>query len=65
MLKIFESRYSTEAHHQSPGSIDSDGKTYIRYAAIDGWVNILTLQLEGKKRMAVADFLRGYRMDQA
>lgn len=65
MLKVFESSFSTEAHHQAPGSIDSDGKTYIRYAAIDGWVNILTLQLEGKKRMAVADFLRGYRMDQA
>lgn len=65
MLKVFESSFSTEAHHQTPGSIDSDGKTYIRYAAIDGWVNILTLQLEGKKRMAVADFLRGYRMDQA
>ena len=65
MLKVFESSFSTEAHHQTPGSIDSDGKTYIRYAAIDGWVNILTLQMEGKKRMAVADFLRGYRMDQA
>lgn len=65
MLKVFESSFSTEAHHQTPGSIDSDGKTYIRYAAIDGWVNILTLQLEGKKRMAVGDFLRGYRMDQA
>ena len=65
MLKVFESSFSTEANHQTPGSIDSDGKTYIRYAAIDGWVNILTLQLEGKKRMAVADFLRGYRMDQA
>lgn len=65
MLKVFESSYNTEVHNQAPGSINSDGKTYIRYAAIDGWVNILTLQLEGKKRMAVADFLRGYRMEQA
>lgn len=65
MLKVFECRYSNEAHNQAPGSIDSDGKTFIRYAAIDGWVSILTLQLEGKKRMAVADFLRGYRMEQA
>lgn len=65
MLKVFESRFSNEAHAQAPGSIDSDGKTFIRFAANDGWVNILTLQLEGKKRMAVADFLRGYRMDQA
>lgn len=65
ILKVFESRYSTETHQPPPGTIDSDGKTYIRFAAIDGWVNILTLQLEGKKRMAVAEFLRGYRINQA
>jgi methionyl-tRNA formyltransferase len=44
-----------------PGTVDSDGKSYLRFAGADGWVNVLDLQLEGKKRMSVADFLRGYR----
>jgi len=44
-----------------PGTIDSDGKSYLRFAGTDGWINALDLQLEGKKRLPVEDFLRGYR----
>lgn len=43
------------------GTVDTDGKTYLHFAAADGWVDVLDLQLEGKKRMSVADFLRGFR----
>ncbi len=45
-----------------PGTLDSDGRTYLRFAGADGWVNVLDLQLEGKKRMSAADFLRGFRL---
>ncbi len=44
-----------------PGGYDTDGKTYLRFAAQDGFIRVLELQLEGKKRMVVGDFLRGYR----
>ena len=43
------------------GMIDTDGKTYFRIAVKDGYVNLLSIQLAGKKRMNVGDFLRGYR----
>jgi methionyl-tRNA formyltransferase len=43
--------------------MDSDGKNILRFAANDGWINITDLQLEGKKRMLTADFLRGYRIE--
>jgi methionyl-tRNA formyltransferase len=33
----------------------------LRFATADGWLYIKELQLEGKKRMVVEDFLRGYR----
>ena len=36
-------------------------KTYFQVAVKDGFINVLILQLAGKKRMNVADFLRGYR----
>lgn len=42
-----------------PGTIDTDGKTYMRIACKEGSVDILSLQLAGKKRMAIEDFLRG------
>ncbi len=41
----------------------SDQKTYLHLACADGRLALLELQLEGKKRMPVADFLRGYRLD--
>ena len=42
------------------GSIVTDNKTYLHVASTDGYVNVLSLQLAGKKRMPVADFLRGF-----
>ncbi|MFM6969319.1 MAG: methionyl-tRNA formyltransferase, partial [Sediminibacterium sp.] len=47
-------------HTNKIGSVSSDGKTYLKFACTDGYIHVLDLQLEGKKRMQVADFLRGY-----
>jgi methionyl-tRNA formyltransferase len=60
-VKILSAEPRQEQHDQTPGSYETDGKTYLRFAASDGWLYINELQAEGKKRMAVADFLRGYR----
>jgi methionyl-tRNA formyltransferase len=40
---------------------DTDGKTFLRFATADGWIRVTELQLEGKKKMGVEEFLRGYR----
>ena len=50
--------------HAEPGTILSDGKTYLAVATADGAVSITELQLSGKKRMAVKDFLIGFREPQ-
>ena len=47
-----------------PGRVLSDGKTYLAVATADGAVSIKELQLAGKKRMAVKDFLIGFREPQ-
>ena len=44
-----------------PGTVLSDGKTYLAVATADGAISIKELQLAGKKRMAVKDFLIGFR----
>ncbi len=61
-LKIYQSHYETTTHGKEPGTPDTDGKTYLRMAAGDGWLYIDELQQEGKKRMDVAAFLRGFRL---
>lgn len=62
-LKFFASMVG-EKTDMAPGTIESDGKTYLRIAASDAFVDVLDVQLEGKKRMAIADFLRGFRNPQ-
>ena len=48
-----------------PGTILSDGKTFLAIATADGAISITELQLAGKKRMAVKDFLIGFREPQS
>ncbi len=47
----------------NPGSYESDGKTYLKFQCRSGMLEILELQLEGKKRMKTGDFLRGYTLE--
>lgn len=63
ILKIYKTTKETTPHQQKPGEVSTDGKTYLKYACADGFIHILDLQLQGKKRMNVEDFLRGYRFD--
>ncbi len=61
VLKIYKSKI--EYHpNTAPGTIITDEKTFLKFATIDGYIHVLDLQLEGKKRMLIADFLRGYRL---
>jgi methionyl-tRNA formyltransferase len=48
----------------APGAILSDGKTFLAIATADGAISVTELQLAGKKRMAVKDFLIGFREPQ-
>lgn len=61
-LKIYESHAEFIKHDYTPGKFFSDGKTFLKVACKDGFVKILSLQLEGKNRMSCADFLRGFRI---
>lgn len=46
----------------APGTIRTDGKTYLHVAASDGWLSLKSLQLPGKKRLSVDELLRGYKL---
>ncbi len=60
-LKIYTAHYEEVQHDAEVGSFDTDGKTYLKFAAKDGWTYLDEVQLEGKKKMSVEDFLRGFR----
>lgn len=62
-VKIFEAERETiSTPGEKPGAIQTDGKTYMKVITSDGALNILTLQLEGKRRMPISDLLRGFKL---
>jgi methionyl-tRNA formyltransferase len=61
-FKIFESSPEFSLHSLNPGSIVSDGKQFLKVACHNGFINIITLQTEGKNRMTASEFLRGFNI---
>ncbi len=59
-LKIFRAERRDDLH-AAPGTLLSDGKSYLAIATRDGAVGLLDIQLAGKKRMEVKPFLAGFR----
>lgn len=45
------------------GVWDTDKKTFLRVGCSDGYINILEWQMEGKKRLKIDEFLRGYNFN--
>ena len=62
VVKIFETEKIGESHQLAPGTLQTDGKTYIRVTAEDGFVGIRSLQLPGKKKLKTDELLRGFRL---
>lgn len=62
-FKVFESMPVISNHDFAPGQFFSDGKNFIRVACKSGFLNICSLQVEGRKKMNSAEFLRGFRIE--
>ena len=60
-LKIFKSVKEITAVKTAAGKYETDGKIFLKFACVDGYIDVKELQLEGKKKMLTEDFLRGYR----
>jgi len=61
-LKIFKAEPEEKEPGIAAGGFLTDGKTYLKFATKDGFIRLLDIQFEGKKRMLIEDFLRGMRL---
>ena len=64
-LKIYSVSKEYAQHDKVAGTIVTDGKNYIKVAVAGGYISLDEVQLAGKKRMPVADLLRGFSIDGA
>jgi methionyl-tRNA formyltransferase len=62
IFKIFSTSVELCQPEQMPGTCLSDGKSYLKFACKDGYISCREVQLEGKKRLDIGTFLRGYRI---
>ena len=60
-LKIFSIKKEHSNTTENPGELVTDNKTFLKFACNDGYISVTELQLEGKKKMTIEDFLRGWR----
>lgn len=60
-LKIYKAQKEMATPVIPAGQFVSDGKHEFKFACTDGYIVVKELQLEGKKRLPVEDFLRGFR----
>ncbi len=61
-VKVYEAvKISGDSSAWQVGTILSDGKSEIRVAVQDGFIGIKALQVAGKKKMQVVDFMRGFK----
>ena len=65
-LQLDVSSFKIEKEDINPnieaGTFETDGKTFLKFATNNGYIKLIELQLEGKKRMQVDEFLRGVRL---
>ena len=61
MVKLFTTHIIDTPSTEKVGSFITDGKTFAKIACGNGYIGIDDIQWEGKKRMPISDFLRGYR----
>ena len=58
-LKIYNSEIELAHHHEQPGTVFTDQKSFLKIAVNDGYIHLTTLQQAGKKAMNIEEFLRG------
>ena len=61
IVKLFTTHIIDTPAAEKAGTFITDGKTFAKIACSNGYIGIDDIQWEGKKRMPINDFLRGYR----
>ncbi|MCS6818400.1 MAG: methionyl-tRNA formyltransferase [Chitinophagales bacterium] len=59
-IKVFKASHEICIQQHQPGTIHTDGKNYLKISCADGFINLEEVQLEGKKRLDIKSFLRGF-----
>ncbi len=60
--KIGKTQVVDHDYSAAPGEVVSDNRNYLYVKTADGWISILELQKQGKRKMGIEEFLRGNQL---
>ena len=63
VMKIFRTKKEMASLEVKEPTLQTDNKTYLRVALPDGYLYLTEVQISGKKRMQITDFLRGAHIE--
>ena len=63
-FKIYQAKQEVAQHNLSVGHIKTDNKTFLKIATKVGFIDVLELQMAGKKRLLITEFLKGFSFDE-
>ncbi|MBO9573829.1 MAG: methionyl-tRNA formyltransferase, partial [Chitinophagaceae bacterium] len=63
IFKIYRAEKYCTLNYPMPGTLETDYKSYMRFGCSDGYIYAKEIQAEGKKRMLIEEFLRGFRQN--
>ena len=62
-LKVFAADVEITEKHPATGTLETDNKNFLKFSCQNGWLYLTDVQLEGKKRMKIVEFLRGINLE--
>jgi methionyl-tRNA formyltransferase len=62
-LKIFSVEKESNSEVKEAGKIMTDQKSFLKFSTTDGYISLKEIQIEGKRKMKIEDFLRGWRFN--
>jgi methionyl-tRNA formyltransferase len=62
LLKVFRAEFQEMNHNNTNGLLITDNKSFLQVCCINGVLEIIELQLEGKRKLMIAEFLKGFKI---
>jgi methionyl-tRNA formyltransferase len=62
LVKIFNSKFEIFPPNHPNGLLLTDNKTYLKVFCEDGLIEVTEIQLQGKKKIGISEFLRGFKV---
>lgn len=63
-FKIYQAKQEEARHNLSVGQLKTDNKTFLKIYTKVGFIDVTEIQMAGKKKLLITEFLKGFSFDE-